>query len=1181
VPVQVIGVPPTPLPLVDLSGLPVARREAEAAACILRDTRAPFDLAADPPLRARLLRLDAADHALSLTLHHIASDGWSNGLLVREIAELYRAYAAGRPAVLPNLPVQYADFAAWQRRAFASGALDVQRDWWRQRLSSPPPPLDLPTDRPRPAVPTWAGASRSLGLPPELAGRVDALGRRRGTTLFMTLLAAFATVLSRVSGQDDLTVGTPIAGRSRTEIEGLVGFFVNTLVLRVDLTGDPSFTDLLGRVRDTAIGAFVHQDIPFEKLVEELQPERDLTHPPLFQVLFALQNAPAPDLEVSGLGFHRIEAGSGAATFDLTLSCAGDPGGIGTLLQYRTDLFDAPSMDRLLGHFRTLLTAAAADPERRLGDLPLLTGPERHQLVIEHNDTAARLPGGLCLHELFARQVERTPEAVALVVAATGEELTWRDLDVRASRLAAWLQARGVGPEVTVGICLEPSPELIVALQAVPRAGGAWVPLDPAYPPERLAFLVEDAGVSVLLDRKSWPVDLPDIRPRPSGVTPDHLAYSIYTSGSTGRPKAVQVPHRAIVHYLLWFQEDFPLGPSDVVLHTFSVSFDASFFDLWAPLLAGARLILPSPATARDAARAAEEIARFGVTRMLGVPPWIAELVERPELDEATVVREVFLGGQELSADLARRLLARGWRAMNFYGPSEAVVAATGWPAAPEPADRTVPIGRPLSDVQAHILGPAAEPLPLGVPGELCLGGAGVVRGYKGRPDLTAGRFRPDPFGGPGARLYHTGDRARRRPDGVLEFLGRVDRQVKIRGFRIEPGEVEAVLAAHPALRDAAVAARATRGGEVRLIAWAVPREPVTVAELRAWLRERLPAPLIPAAWVLLDVLPLTPNDKVDLAALPEPEAISTSGERVAPRDDLERDLAALWEELLDVHAVGVQDDFFALGGHSLLVLRLLSRIEKQLGTKLPPAVLFAAPTIEKLAAILRDGRGPEAGPLVVLAPGGDRPPLVWAHTAAGTVTAYADFARRLHAIAPDRPVWALQAPADLPATLEELAAGHVTALRAAQPEGPYHLAGWSFGGVVAFEIARQLREAGAEVAKLALVDSRAPGTQNIPEDLPGLLGAFAADQNLPPDVDPQDIETLRPLFETFQRLLGMLRIYHPRPYPGPIRLFRAEERADDLGWSRLAEGGLDIHPLPGDHYTLLHGEALVQALRD
>ncbi|HYU36111.1 MAG TPA: thioesterase domain-containing protein, partial [Thermoanaerobaculia bacterium] len=468
-------------------------------------------------------------------------------------------------------------------------------------------------------------------------------------------------------------------------------------------------------------------------------------------------------------------------------------------------------------------------------------------------------------------------------------------------------------------------------------------------------------------------------------------------------------------------------------------------------------------------------------------------------------------------------------------------------------------------------------PVPGGVAGELCVAGDGLARGYLGRPGPTAERFLPDPVGPePGGRIYRTGDLARHRADGSLEFLGRLDRQVKVRGFRIEPGEVEAVLAGHPAIRDAAVAARRTHG-EVHLIAYAVPREPVTVEELRAWLQERLPEPMVPAAWVLLDALPLTPNGKVDLAALPEPEAVRPAGEHLPPRDDMERDLAAIWEELLAVRPVGVQDDFFALGGHSLLVLRLLARIERQLGAKLPPAVLFAAPTIEKLAAVLREGKGAETGRLVFLSPEGDRPPIVWVHAAAGTVTAYAEVTRRLKDAEPDRPVWALQAPADLPSTLEQLAAGHVAALRAARPEGPYRLAGWSFGGVVAFEMARQLRSAGVEVSLLALVDSRAPGSIDIPGDLPSLLAAFAADQGLPPDVDVLDIETLRPLFETFQALLGMLRDYHPEPHPGKIVLFRAGERAvpapDDLGWARLASGKLEIRPLPGDHAGVIRGE--------
>ena len=1179
-PVQEIDPPGTfRLPLVDLSALPEEAREEEAAAWVVQGARAPFDLAVEQPLRARLLRLGREDHALSLTLHHIASDGWSNGILVREVAEVYQAAVEGRAAALPELPVQYADFAAWQREAFASGALAAQWAWWRAHLTEAPPPLDLPTDRPRPPVAVSAGSSRSLFWEPDLAAAVEALGRRQGATLFMTLLAGFATLLSRLTGQDDLTVGSPVAGRSRTEIEGLIGFFVNTLVLRVDRTGDPTFAELLGRVRATALGAFVHQDVPFEKLVEELQPERDLAHPPLFQVMLVLQNAPATALEVGGLTFRPIEAEAGAATFDLTLACAGGPQGIGGLLQYKTDLFDAPTIDRWLGHFRTLLAAASAHPDRRLDDLPLLAAAERHQLVVEHNDTAVHRPEDLCLHELFERQVDRTPEAVALVVGETGEEITCRDLDARAGRLAAWLRSRGAGPEAAVGVSLERSPELIVALLAVAKSGAAWVPIDPSYPPERLAFLQQDAACAFVLDRASWPAEPPEAPARlTTGVTPDHLAYRLYTSGSTGTPKAVLVPHRAIVQHMRWLQEEWPLDPGDVMLQAFSASFDASFFDLWAPLLAGARLVLPVAETTGDAARTVAETARCGVTRVCGVPPWIAELAERPELAGATALRQIFLGGQELPLPLARRLTARGFTVASFYGPTEAAVTATAWEAAAglDGDLRAAPLGRPIHNVRIHLLGAAAEPLPLGVAGELCIAGAGVAQGYAGRPELTADRFRPDPFGEPGARLYRTGDRARRRPDGALEFLGRVDRQVKVRGFRIEPGEVEAVLAGHPDVQSAVVDARRSRGGEARLIAWVVPRTPVAVDALRAWLAERVPEPLLPSGWVLLDALPRTPNGKVDLAALPAPEHLPASGERVPPRDDLERDLAALWEELLDVRPVGIRDDFFTLGGHSLLVLRLLARIERRFGARLAPATLFTAPTVEALAAVLRGGESVPSGPLVVLAAGGDRPPLVWLHAAAGTVTAYLELARRLHEAAPDRPVWALPAPPDLPATLEELAAGHVAALRAAQPEGPYHLAGWSFGGVVAVEMARQLHRAGAAVAPVVLIDTRAPGMIEVPTDLPTLLATFAADQGLPPDVDARDIETLRPLFAAFCSLLGMLRSHRPEPYEGRIELFRASTRTvaapPDLGWTALAGGGLEIRELPGDHAGVIRG---------
>jgi amino acid adenylation domain-containing protein len=982
------------LPLVDLAGLPDPGREARRLAAA--EAARPFDLERGPLLRAALLRLAAGgpqreeEHAALFTLHHIVSDGWSMGVLVRELAAFYTGFAAGRPVALAPLPVQYADFAIWQRGWLAGEVLAAQLAFWRERLAGAPPALELPADRPRPAAPSGRGGLTPLWLAADLAVALTAFGRRQGATPFMTLLAGWKALLWRLTGEADLAVGTPVANRNRAEIEGLIGFFVNTLVLRTVVPpGRPVFGDLLARVRAGTLAAFAHQDLPFERLVEELAPERSLAHTPLFQVMFALQNAPGGALELPGLTLAPLAAGEGGeggerpAKFDLTLSLAAAGAGIAGSLEWNRDLFDRASAVRLVAHYARLLAAAAATPERPLAELPLLAAAEEAQLLIEWNDTAAAAETA-CAHEWIEAQVDRTPAAVALV-GAGGGELTYRELERRANRLAHRLRALGVGPEVTVGVCAGRSPATVVGLLAVWKAGGAYVPLDPAYPRPRLAFMVEDAAAAVLLadetSRDLAPllaggrpvVFLDDVderaaagRPR-SGALPENLAYVIYTSGSTGVPKGVAVRHAGAAALLRWAGETFPAEALAGVLAATSISFDLSVFELFAPLARGGAAILAVDALHLPAA------AGRPLTLVNTVPSAMAELLRGGSLP--ATVTTANLAGEALPAELVHRLHRQPGvaRVYNLYGPTEDTTYSTA-ARLERGAAGPPPIGRPLAGGSAHVLDAELRPLPIGAPGELFLGGAGLARGYLGRPALTAERFVPSPLGrleaAPGARLYRTGDRARRRPDGQLDYLGRLDRQVKVRGFRVEPGEVESALAAHPAVLQAAVVAREERPGDRRLVAYVVARPEAAAGDLLAFLRERLPAHLVPAALVPLAALPATPNGKLDRAALAKiAPGAAAARQFVPPRTPVEEVLAGIWSEVLRVERVGADDDFFALSGHSLLAAQVGYRVREAFGVELPLSRLFERTTLAELAAEIATGGGAAAPPPIVPVP--------------------------------------------------------------------------------------------------------------------------------------------------------------------------------------------------------------------
>jgi amino acid adenylation domain-containing protein len=992
-PVQVVRPPaPARLPVADLSGLPEGAREAEARRVAAGESARPFDLARGPLLRATALRLAHDDWGVVFNLHHIASDGWSTGVLTREVSALYGAFSRGLPSPLKPLPVQYPDYALWQRERITGEALDAQLRFWRDALEGAPPLLELPTDRPRAAVPGARADAVPFAVRPATAAVLRELGLREGTTPFITLLAAFQALLARWSGQDDVSVGTPVAGRDRVETEGLIGFFVNTLVLRADLSDDPAFGALLGRVRETTLAAYAHQEVPFEKLVEELRVERSLLHTPLFQVMFSLQNMDRGELRMGDLEVGGLARGEDVAKFDLSVTLAEDGGLLRGSFAYRADLFDRATMERMSDHFARLLETVAARPELRLSAVEILGDAERARVLEEWSRSGdAAADSGRCVHEAFAEQAARAPGAVAL--AAGGERVTYAELDARSAGLAHVLARRGVGPDVRVGVCVERSPEMVVALLAVLRAGGAYVPLDPAYPAARLADMLADAGAPLLLTQPHLRGALPDFAgeivlvenggaedaalshsrtfalshsPLPS---PENLACIIYTSGSTGRPKGTGVPHRAIpgffrgVDYARW-------DTGTVTLQHSSVSWDALTLELWPALLSGGTCVL-YPGRSPEPAVLAEQVRRHGVNTLWLTSAYFNLVVDAfPEV--LAGVEQVMTGGETVSVAHARRALELypELRLVNGYGPSETTVFAAAFPVPAGFGGPSLPLGRPVGDRRVYLLDPRLGAVPQGVRGELCIGGPAVARGYLGRPELTAERFVPDPFSGePGARLYRSGDLARWRPDGLLELVGRTDFQAKIRGFRVEPGEVEARLAAHPAVREAVVLVREDVPGEKRLVGYVVADDgAVRAAELKEHLAARLPEYLVPSALVVLDGFPLTPNGKVDRRALPAPE-VDDAAEHVAPRTPTEEILAGIWADVLRRERVGVTEDFFSLGGHSLLATQVVSRAAASLGVEIPLRALFEAPTVAGLAlradAALREGAGMAAPPLV------------------------------------------------------------------------------------------------------------------------------------------------------------------------------------------------------------------------
>jgi len=977
--------PPEPqqssLPLLDLSTLPASERQAALHRHIQTEVQRPFDLTQDYPWRTLLLRLAPEEHVCLTVMHHIVTDAWSMEVFVREVGLLYAAFCAGQPSPLPPLPVQYAQYAQWQRQQVDEAFLTSHLAYWKRHLAGPLPRLHLPTDHARPPEQRYEGRRLPLGICAQTTQALHALSRQQGVTLFMTLLAALQLVLARLSQQQDVLIGSPIAGRTRPELEGLLGCFVNTLVLRTDLSGQPSVQELLQRVRAVTLGAYEHQDVPFEKLVEELQPERSLSHAPFFQVMFTLQNVPLASRELAGLTISAAPLEHTTAKFDLSLTLQELPEGLEGFLEYNTALFEEATIGRVAAYLQRVLQAMVADPTQGIEEIPLLSLEELQQFDT-WNATERAYPKGQCLHEIVEEQVERTPNAPA--VTYEGTQLTYRELNRRANQLANYLRTLGVGPEMLVGICMERSIEMVVGLLGILKAGAAYVPIDPTYPQERVAYMLHDAQPSLLLSQEHLRTRLPEqgtqclyldsdwqtigsaagasTETPESGVIPDNLAYVIYTSGSTGKPKGAMNSHRGIVNRLQWMQEEYRLNATDRVLQKTPFSFDVSVWEFFWPLMYGAHLIVARPEGHRDSSYLVNFINEQQITTLHFVPSMLSNFLEEPALHAVQTcqsLRHVICSGEALPFELQQRFFERfadpAVELHNLYGPTEAAVDVTYWACERESKRQIVPIGRPIANMQMYLLDEHLNRVPVGVSGELYIGGIGLGRGYLHRRELTAEKFIASPFDHkPGARLYKTGDIARYLSDGSIEYLGRNDHQVKIRGFRIELGEIEAVLGTHPAVHECVVVVQADASGNKYIIAYIVLEGEQMPGgdELRTLLKQKLPEYMIPSTFMILDALPLSPNGKLDRNALPAPDSEKSLREtsRVAPRTPLEEELASIWRQILNIEQVGVYDDFFEIGGHSLLVTQVIARVRDTCHVDLPLQVMFKTPTIAALA---------------------------------------------------------------------------------------------------------------------------------------------------------------------------------------------------------------------------------------
>ncbi len=1241
------------LELVDLQTVEVNEQTRRIQQQLAENAHTPFDLAKAPLLRTVLLKVAAEDHILLATMHHIVADEWSMGILIQELTTLYSAFTQGQSSPLPGLTLQYRDFAHWQRQWLQGDVLQRQLAYWQDYLTDAPALLELPTDYPRPAQQTYRGQQQTFVLSPELCPQLKRLAQTTGTTLFMVLFAAFSLLLHRYSGQDDIVVGTPIANRNRSEIEGLIGFFVNTLALRSQLTDSLTFTDLLEQVRQSALGGYSHQDVPFEQVVEAVQPDRNLSHSPLFQVMFDWHSSSNAALELPGLTMTTLEPETVTAMFDLTLTMTESEAGIEGIWEYSTDLFKPDTIERLTRHFQILLAGILAQPQLQVTQLPLLSQAERQQVLVSWNDTQVTYAQDLCIHQLFEQQVERQPDAIAVVF--NGDTLTYQALNAQANQLAHTLQAQGVGSDTLVGIYLERSPALLVSLLAILKVGAAYLPLDIRYPQERIAYMLQDAAVSVLITQKSGLDRLPqqdaqvicldthqDIVHAPVGnpvapVAQDSRAYVIYTSGSTGQPKGVAVAHRSLVNAYFAWEDAYQLKQrTSSHLQMASFSFDVFTGDWVRALCSGAKLVLCPREILLDAEQLYSLICREAVDCAEFVPAVFRQLANYLENSHQNLnfMRVLVVGSDFWSMaeyQKFRRICGEQTRLINSYGVTEATIDSCYFELQGDDnaADVAVPIGRPFANTQLYVLDPAMQPVPVGVTGDLYIGGAGLSLGYLHRPQLTAEKFIRNPFG-PG-RLYCTGDLARYQADGNVEFLGRRDQQVKLRGFRIELGELEATLQKHPQVREAIAIVRADDPSNKQLVVYVVTsNEDISPISLREFLKEQLPDYMVPNAFVYLDALPLTPNGKINRKALPAPEYQPPSDRLfVAPRNHLELQLSQIWSEVLKVESIGIVDDFFDLGGHSLLAVSLMSRIHEKLGHTLPLVTLFQGATIEQQAMLLQQtiqqgSEPPTWSPLTPLQPQGTLPPLFLIHPGGGSVLNYQKLVSYL---GQDRPIYGLEArgfepgqPADN--SIETMAKDYLQVIKTVQPEGPYHLAGWCLGGTIAWEMAQQLTRNGEQPPRLIFMDvnslmavDQIPDATDLLAELVGRHLALPSDElnglnrhlrtmswedqltyiiseaerrniSLSPGFG---VEQLNCIVQVQTGHEQAAQTYVPQPYSGELVLLQAKDgvanQADDptLGWHDLAQQ-VTFDWVPGDHMSMMrdpqHVKVLAQQLQ-
>ncbi|MCB9079503.1 MAG: amino acid adenylation domain-containing protein [Anaerolineaceae bacterium] len=1234
------------LPALDLSQLAQDEQTAAVDRILKEKIIQPFNLTTDLMLRATLLQLDRQDYILLLVLYHIASDGWSTGLLLQELSALYQAFAGGDPSPLPKLPIQYTDFAIWEREQMQGELLQNPLAYWKKQLTGAPAVLELPTDYPRSMekMQKFVGGRQAIELSKAVQDALNTLSQQKGVTLFMCLLAAFKVLLYRYTAQEHIVIGSPIANRNRVEIEGLIGFFVNTLVLHTDLSGNPPFCDVLARVREVALGAYSHQSLPFEKLVEELKPERNLHINPLFQVMFIFEDEANRTLTLPGLTVSNLPRKIELELFDLTLSMQKTSTGLTGYFTYDTNLFEAATIERMAGHFQTLLESIVADPNRPIAQLPLLPPAERESLLVTWNDTATPRRSDQCIHHLFETQAAQTPQAVAVI--SGNAQLTYQELNERANQLAHYLKKQGVGPDTLVALYVERSIEAVIGLLGVLKAGGAYVPLDPAYPLARLAFMLDDTQAAILLTQAhlagklpeyqahvlyldtEWAQQVahyPNVNPEPA-TAPEHLTYVLYTSGSTGKPKGVAMPHRSLRNLIEWQLDQSNLTKNAKTLQFASLSFDVSFQEIFSTWCAGGTLVLIPESLRRDISGLlnlikSEEIARIFL-------PFIA-LQQFAEVAVSQQIwpnslQEIMTAGEQLQmTDAIIQFLDNldTCTLYNQYGPTESHVAtaftveknSNGWPMLPS-------IGRPIANTQIYILDNHQQPVPVGIPGELHIGGIGLAQGYLNRPELTAEKFIQCRFdNNPPIHLYKTGDLARFLPDGNIEFLGRIDHQVKIRGFRVEPGEIESVLSYHPAIQEVAVVTREDARNTKRLAAYLVLNkdQTTTTSELRHFMQSKVPEYMVPSYFVFLDSLPLTPSGKVNRRELPAPNYIRTQTDQalIVPRNVVETQLIRIWEDLLEVKPIGINDDFFELGGHSLLAVHLFTEIKKTFGTNLPLATLFQGSTVADLAKLIVEQPDQQLWTsLVAIQPQGSKPPIFCVHGGTGDVLWFRELA---HHLGKEQPFYGLQSRGldgcQEPFTrIEDMAAHYISEIRLVQPEGPYLLGGYCFGGEVVYEMARQLQSQGEKVLLLAIISSipnigyhKAPWgyryiasfINNIPHWVTNLQElerqeifarirrrARVFKKRINPrssQLAAEDIlENVSELPEHRRRIIELNNsasaAYHPQNYDGQIHVFQPRTpplfkvETPGLGWDHLVSSdNFTLNIIPGSHQSI------------